>query len=204
MGARIRRRDRAGWGDRPKRLEDGMRAPAVRGREGAAEGGADRGRLAPLPDRRGREPLGQPVEDRADMPFERQRRAVHAMRQRLGDDVDDRLVGRPGVAPALSHLDGVIAGQHDQVGRLDQRADQPIGLRREADAADDAQIVLRQQALALVGGQQRRAGPVDQPGKGAGGVLVDEVEPGEDERAARAGEQCHCAVEIGGQAGRRR
>jgi hypothetical protein len=51
-------------------------------------------------------------------------------------DLDDPLVaGVPDVAPADPHLDRVVAGQHDQVGGLQEGEDLAVGDRRQPGAA---------------------------------------------------------------------
>ncbi len=106
---------------------------------------------------------------------------MHAMGHRLGHDVDDGRAGRKRMAPALAHLDRIIAREQDHVCALDQRADDRVGLGREADAADHLRMVLGHEPLGLIGGEQRRAAPFDDARERAFGI-VDQVEAGKNER----------------------
>ena len=69
--------------------------------------------------------------------------------------------GRHGIQPARPHLDRVVAGEEDEVGRLHERQQNAVGERRQAGRAEAHRVGLVEEALGLVGGDRRarRAGP---------------------------------------------
>ncbi|MDN3721647.1 hypothetical protein QW131_26945 [Roseibium salinum] len=79
---------------------------------------------------------------------------MHAVGAQNRGDVDDRRVLRPGIAPVDAHFDGVVAEKENAVAFVDQGQEQVIGLGRQARAAEGQGMVLVQETLALVAGDE--------------------------------------------------
>jgi hypothetical protein len=86
------------------------------------------------------------------------------------------------IAPAGAHLDGVVAGQNQQIALLDQREQQRVGLRRQAGGAQAERFVLGQHALGLVGREQRYALLPGEGGDARLGTLVQRVDARHQQR----------------------
>ena len=107
-----------------------------------------------------------------------------------GQQLDDCLLRRvPEVLPAGAHLDRVIAREQDEIRRLDHRFQMRVGERRQAGATEGQRVVFRQHPLGLVAGDHRRAEFPGELRQRFGSVLIDHVEPGDDQRAFGLGQR---------------
>ena len=91
----------------------------------------------------------------------------------------------PGVAPARAHLDRIVSGEEDTVRCRHEWQETPVHPRAEPGGPESERIIFRQDALGLVGRDQGYAEAVAERGDGPFGLLCQDIETGDHERALR-------------------
>ena len=179
-------------------IDDRGRPPDLVGRKGADQRHTGRRDLASGPGRAGRSAVGQRGERRRHPGCEGNGRAVHVGQPRHRGDIDDCLgAGVPDVLPAGPHLDRVIAGQKDEVGRAEERQKVAVGQRRKSRPAKRKRVVLGHEPLGAVGGDDRHAMGFGECADCPACVFVQRIDPGKQDRPFGPGERGPGAVEIG-------
>lgn len=141
----------------PQHVDHSARPPCLISDEDFAEAGADRLRLAVRPDGPRAQPVAQRVDHLREIRCHREPDFMHAMVCRRCANGDDPLGIAECVEPARAHLDRVVAEEQDEIGFLDEAAEESIGARRQACRAKCGGSVLGHQPLGLIGRDDRCA-----------------------------------------------
>ena len=105
---------------------------------------------------------------------------------------------RPGRgAVSGAHLDRVIARAEDQIGLCEEGQDQPVGLGRQAGRAKRERMILGDQSLGLVGGEDGEAVALGEMADRGARPLVHGIDTRHHHRPLRPGKPAPGAAQLG-------